>query len=297
MLTVIAVVIGVLLPVYAIYLAWSARNGGWLQALMNVAAALGVMGFLTFVARWDVLSVYLVYVWWALVVLAAMVGLLSVRDRRWIETERPSALLWSALNPVVGLGLFAYALTGLVHDRAVDLAPPLEGGRFVVGQGGNNPLLNYHNTYAPQRFALDILALDDLGRRADGIEPSELEKYVIYGKPVVAPCDGTVVEAVNDSPGMAIGETNRDQPAGNHVVLRCKGLDITLAHMRPGTVTVAAGDTVATGQRLGEVGNSGNTTEPHLHIHAVPEGTESDGEGVPLTFGGRFLVRNDTFAN
>ncbi|TMZ49982.1 M23 family metallopeptidase, partial [Klebsiella pneumoniae] len=50
----------------------------------------------------------------------------------------------------------------------------------------------------------------------------------------------------------------------------------------------AEGDVVREGQLLGTVGNSGNTSEPHLHIHA-----EKDGEGVPIRFGGRFLVRNN----
>jgi murein DD-endopeptidase MepM/ murein hydrolase activator NlpD len=58
--------------------------------------------------------------------------------------------------------------------------------------------------------------------------------------------------------------------------------------MQQGSVAVAEGDVVREGQLLGTVGNSGNTSEPHLHIHA-----EKDGEGVPIRFGGRFLVRNN----
>ena len=56
---------------------------------------------------------------------------------------------------------------------------------------------------------------------------------------------------------------------------------------------LAMGDSVAAGQALGRVGNSGNSSEPHLHIHAVRAGTGSalDGEAVALTFGGRFPVR------
>ena len=57
--------------------------------------------------------------------------------------------------------------------------------------------------------------------------------------------------------------------------------------MKIDSVVVAQGDKVTTGQILGKVGNSGNTSEPHLHIHA-----EKDGKGVPITFNDRFLVRN-----
>jgi hypothetical protein len=295
MLIVIAILIGIGLPLYALYLAWSSRNGGRLFWIMRVVAALTVMGFLTLVARWDLLSMYLVYVWWALVVLAALLGLAAMRGRRWIETESRRALLWAALDPVVGIALLGYVATGLLHGETVDLSPPLDDGHFAVVQGGNNPLINYHNTYPPQRFALDIVALDNLGRRAEGIQPDELDAYFIHGAPVVSPCSGEVVQAVDGIPESAIGETNTDQPAGNYVVVRCNGIDITLAHMRPGTVAGTAGDQVEIGQTLGEVGNSGNTTEPHLHVHAVPAGTGSDGEGVPLTFDGLFPVRNTIF--
>lgn len=294
MLVAIAILIDVLLPLYALYLAWSSRKSGRLHWLMRTIAAAGVMGFLTLVARWDLLSAYLAYLWWGLVALAALLGLLAMRDRRWIETERPRALLWTALDPIIGVALFGYAATGLLHSEAVDLSPPLADGTFMVVQGGNNPLVNYHNTYAPQRFAIDIVALDEFGRRADGIQPAELDDYVIHGMPVVSPCAGEIVELVDGLPESTIGATNADNPAGNHVVLRCAGIDITLAHMRPGSLQVAIGEVVAAGQPLGEAGNSGNTTEPHLHIHAVPQG-EPDGEGVPVTFDGRFAVRNMTF--
>lgn len=295
MLVYIAVLIGVGLPLYAVYLAWSSRNGGRLFWSMRVVAALTVMGFLTLVARWDLLSTYLVYAWWAIVVVASLLGLLALRGRRWIETERPRTLAWAALDPIIGIVLLGYVLTGFLHGPAADISSPLRDGRFVAVQAGNNPLLNYHNTYAPQRFALDIVQLDDLGRRADGIQPTDLAAYFIHGTPVVSPCAGEVVEAVDDIPESAIGDTNTDQPAGNHVVLRCDDVDITLAHLRRGTLKVQEGDTVEDGQPLGEAGNSGNTTEPHLHIHAVPAGTGNEGQGLPLTFNGTFLVRNATF--
>jgi len=57
--------------------------------------------------------------------------------------------------------------------------------------------------------------------------------------------------------------------------------------MQKGSVTVTQDATVTVGQKVGKVGNSGNTTEPHLHIHA-----EKDGVGIPIQFNKRFLVRN-----
>ena len=93
----------------------------------------------------------------------------------------------------------------------------------------------------------------------------------------------------NTSPDLTPPHSDPAHPVGNHVALACDGHDaiVYLAHMQEGSVLVQTGDEVQTGQPLGKVGNSGNTSEPHLHIHA-----ELDGKGVPLTFDGRFLVRN-----
>lgn len=80
------------------------------------------------------------------------------------------------------------------------------------------------------------------------------------------------------------------------MVIRCakQAVDVLLAHMMNGSVAVKVGQNVEVGQFLGRVGNSGNSSEPHLHIHAVKAGSGSvlDGEGVSVRFDGRFLVRN-----
>jgi murein DD-endopeptidase MepM/ murein hydrolase activator NlpD len=70
---------------------------------------------------------------------------------------------------------------------------------------------------------------------------------------------------------------------------------VGMAHLMQGSVLVKIGDRVTAGQTLARVGNSGNTSEPHLHIHAKHGGRPEsmlDGEGVPIRFGGRWLIRN-----
>jgi murein DD-endopeptidase MepM/ murein hydrolase activator NlpD len=84
--------------------------------------------------------------------------------------------------------------------------------------------------------------------------------------------------------------------AGNHIVIRCDDSEVYvgLAHLMQGSVLVKAGDRVTVGQALARVGNSGNTSEPHLHIHAKRGGEPESmlDEGVPMRFGGRWLIRN-----
>lgn len=180
---------------------------------------------------------------------------------------------------------------------AMDLAFPLKGGRFVVGQGGDSVAINYHNAYPTQTYALDIQGLTPFGRRAKGLLPKDLEDYAIYGAEVVSPCDGEVLELKDGLEEKVPGIPNEtENPAGNYVALSCKGVTVLLAHMQPGSLAVEVGQTLSTGDPIGLAGNSGNTSEPHLHIHAERR-TDGEkvlrGKAVPITFDGAFLVRGD----
>jgi len=173
---------------------------------------------------------------------------------------------------------------------------PLRGGTFVVGQGGASAVINHHYPHRSQRYALDILALGAGGTRARGLLPRAPKRYAVWGAEIVSPCDGTVVSAANDSTDWSPPERDPGNPPGNHVAIATENAVVYLAHMMKGSVRVRVGEQVQTGQLLGLVGNSGNTTEPHLHIHAESgrySGRMSGGAGVPIRLGGRFLVRND----
>ena len=102
--------------------------------------------------------------------------------------------------------------------------------------------------------------------------------------------------AQDGMPDQQAGAGAQRPMAGNHVILSCGGYDVLLAHLRRGSVSVAAGQEVQIGDRLGEVGNTGATDEPHLHVSAqrALEGTPPfGGQPVHLTFNGRYLARGD----
>jgi murein DD-endopeptidase MepM/ murein hydrolase activator NlpD len=104
------------------------------------------------------------------------------------------------------------------------------------------------------------------------------------------------VIAVDGAQDMPPPLADRTHMVGNHVILGCGAVWVVLGHLQRGSVAVHAGAVVEPGQPLGRVGNSGNTGEPHLHIHAQLPGTATaplSGEPVPVRLGGRYLVRND----
>ena len=102
---------------------------------------------------------------------------------------------------------------------------------------------------------------------------------------------GKVIEMLDGIPeniphsGKIAIDVNFFNAGGNNVVVDIGyGLYAFYAHMRPGTVTVKVGDEVTTGEILGRVGNSGNSTEPHLHAHIVDQPSFLAGQGVPYEF-------------
>ena len=189
----------------------------------------------------------------------------------------------------------------------VALAWPLEAGTFMVVNGGNDLSINAHlmtldaavlrfQAWRGQSHGVDIVQIDGFGLRAKGMQPSEPGAYRIYGAKVRAPCAGDVLAAVDGLPDMQPPQADRDHLAGNHMLLRCAAADVLLGHLRPGSLRVAAGARVRSGDPIAEVGNSGNTGEPHLHIHAQrpgPPGAPFSGEPLHITLGGRYLVRGD----
>jgi murein DD-endopeptidase MepM/ murein hydrolase activator NlpD len=88
-----------------------------------------------------------------------------------------------------------------------------------------------------------------------------------------------------------------DNPAGNYLAIEMESspFTIVLAHVQKSSFLIEKGERVQKGQPLCRVGNSGNTSEPHLHIHAVKSGEDLlfEGAGIPMKFNHRFLVRNN----
>jgi hypothetical protein len=172
----------------------------------------------------------------------------------------------------------------LEHRTRADLRLPFDGEFFVVW-GGRTVDQNYHAAHASQRFAYDLLVVRD-GSTHTG-DGGRNEDYHCFGQPILAPADGRVVLAVDGIADNVPGQMNAPQVAGNHVVLdHGTGEHSVLAHLRNGSVAVRPGDRVARGQRLGECGNSGNSSEPHLH-YQLQDGPEmGPSAGLPAQFTG-----------
>ncbi len=200
------------------------------------------------------------------------------------------------------IGFFIYriflGLNGANYSNPVELAFPLKEGNFYMAHAGTNEAVNHHCNVPAQKYAMDILRINALGFRANKWSPKDLNDFCIFGSTLYSPCDGTIIESLDQLEDLEPMVMDVKNPLGNYLTIHKNESEIIviLAHLMKESLLVKKGDMVKKGQPIARVGNSGNTSEPHLHIHAVLNHTGDflfKGEGVPITFDQRFFVRND----
>lgn len=203
-----------------------------------------------------------------------------------------SMLLFIVLFSIIGawpLGWLAN-IGGLAYPANVQSMSPKIVVRFplneraLVGWGGDRLEANYHVIKPNERWAYDILI------PPAEVKSSKLKDYGIYGARVMAPASGTVVSINNDEKDLVPGSDDFQSMAGNHIYLRLDetGTFLVLAHLKKGSIKVKEGQHVNEGEFLAQVGNSGSSSEPHLHIHHQRQDPSKVSmflaEGLPLYF-------------
>jgi hypothetical protein len=186
-------------------------------------------------------------------------------------------------------------------EKPTVVAPPLRGVWMAGDSVNNGPdaahrraiLITDGRAWLAQRYAIDwvqIQKVDGAFTTWKGAEDKN-ESYFCYDQQIYSVAAGKVVDMADGLPenvphsGKYAVELNFDNAGGNHVAVEIAPHRYVLyAHMRPGTVRVKVGDAVGIGQVLGNVGNSGSSTEPHLHMHIVDQPSFLAGNGLPYAF-------------
>ena len=216
----------------------------------------------------------------ALVLLLALIS--AIRRRQTWSYRRVTAL--TALS-ILAVAPAFYRVYPSSHDKYPSLVRfvlPLDGS-ITVAWGGVSEDVNAH-VYAPdQRWGYDLIVTQD-GRSFRG-DRQRLANYFIYGRTVLAPAAGIVIAAYDAEPDVPIGEKGKADDLGNHVALEVAPAQfLFIAHMQPGSIAVRTGDRVKPGQPLGRVGNSGISSEPHVHIHLQDSARRHLAEAIPFLF-------------
>ncbi len=181
----------------------------------------------------------------------------------------------------------------LDYQTIADLALPFSDEWYVVW-GGRTLDENYHASLDDQRFAIDVVQFEN-GTTFTGNGNSN-EDYHCYADTLFAPASGIVVELQDGVPENLPGETNKNQLFGNYVIIdHSNGEYSVLAHCITNSIQANVGEQVSQGQMIGLCGNSGNSTEPHLHYHMQNQPSILQGEGLPAQFQNYFA--DDVFVS
>ncbi|WP_026851674.1 M23 family metallopeptidase [Glaciibacter superstes] len=165
-------------------------------------------------------------------------------------------------------------------ETPVVIGPPLAGENWFANNGLESEALNAHSDVvipvggrvtSAERFAIDFLRIDPTSMKSYRGDPALNASYLAFDQPLIAVAKATVVKVVSDQPDvtpMVLTEVETvDDVTGNSIVLDLgNGVYALYAHMQQGSAQVKVGDTVKKGQEIGRLGNSGNTSEAHLHF-------------------------------
>jgi len=233
--------------------------------------------------------------WYLLQLVLPILGLISlitVAAYAFIRKRRSKTLLATGLAALLSLSPLVLWFMPVAYPASLGSTSPSATIRLPadvplqVIWGGDSIAKNQHAAVPDQRWAYDLLVAPYFSGSPN------LEDYGCYDVPVVAPVSGYVVSAHDGEPDATPGmlSNNTVAPTGNHVMIRMEetGTYLVIAHLKNGSVTVKTGETVTEGQVIGQCGNSGNTSEPHIHIHHQRQDPTvypiNFAEGLPLYF-------------
>lgn len=258
----------------------------WLPAALMVSLltvwTLVALGGIARVIGWLFAVFMLPYVG---LIFGLLVAVYALARRR---ISRPMLVAWGLMIPVVVPAFWEHGHLfpqpfPASREPVAELHLPTDRP-MRVGWGGEALATNYHALYPDQRYAYDLL-----------IEPAAhgkaaLSDYGCYGVPVRAPAAGKVVYTHDGEPDQPPGHVaDTEVTAGNHVFIELPDQTyVLLAHLQPGSLEVKVGQRVELGTVLGRCGNSGRTSEPHVHLHHQREDPRTHppglAEGLPIRF-------------
>ena len=187
------------------------------------------------------------------------------------ETTFDNAVLGMTLtlnskNEIAGLVFKPYTEAKEIIRNTTKMKLPFKG-EWSVTWGGDTKEQNYHVESIAQKNAFDILIKDEQGYTHKGTGEFN-EDYYAFGKELYAPCDGEVVLVVDGVKDNIPGVLNPIYIPGNTVIIKtANGEFAFFAHFKQNSIVVKQGQKVSSGALLGLCGNSGNSSEPHLHFH------------------------------
>ncbi|MFC7403270.1 M23 family metallopeptidase [Citricoccus sp. GCM10030269] len=205
-------------------------------------------------------------------------------------------------------------MRGRAISTFIDLVYPF-AGRWLVQNSPANRVPSHGTRLLATSYAIDFVPVTDTGRTAPMtlgslLRPEPSNRFSGFDRPILAPIGGVVIAAHDHEPDhpayrgvpsirYALTQHRRAAAgwtalAGNHVLIESSGTIVALCHLRQGSIRVHPGQQVQAGDMLGGCGNSGNSTEPHVHVQAMDHRDPERAHAIPLTFAGVLPTNGET---
>ena len=189
------------------------------------------------------------------------------------------------------------------EKNSLEIAFPLRDGKYLITDGGNSKisrLMNYHfysrvhrknKTNNSMQFATDIVKIDPNKKR---FLPKRNEEYPIFGEDVYCPMEGKVIKVENNIADNEPFIGTYPYNTGNTVVIKNANYYYLLGHLKKASIIVSIGSIVKAGDFIGQIGNSGYSERPHLHMQLIESDSENYwfGKGISIRFEGSNLFKN-----
>jgi hypothetical protein len=194
-----------------------------------------------------------------------------------------------------GSGTIHTAALEINQDDPIVIRSPLLGKNWLAANGPSNTSAHRRAMlpvnglpHIGQRYAIDWIQLGDDGKAFTGDEHDN-KSYHAWDQEIHAVADGKIVEVKDGIPenvpnsGKLAVQMTYDTLPGNHIIQELsEGHYAAYAHLRPGTIKVKVGDTVKSGDVIAHLGNTGNSSEPHLHFQVCDAPSFPASEGLPF---------------
>ncbi len=248
--------------------------------------------------RCDLISIYTSY---AVDVLVILNWIFITRSNKRLFTINDGIAKWlrfSIAIPIIVLNQFL--IQGCFPDKTVvfDFVSPLKNGKYYVLQGGTPPLMNraHYRNNKQDRYSLDIVRLNKKGLSKKKLFPKTVNDYNIYADSVFSPCNGKVVEVIQETEcNYNLTKTkfyyDNKHLTNNIVIISTEDAKLILAHLKKGSIIVEKGQLIKQSDFIGLVSNAG-AVEPHLHMQLI-----KDGLAEPFLINGKYLHNNSILRN
>jgi len=276
----------------------------WIMNTIIFIAPLLVVRFLGIaIRRYKVGTTIIVFLgkWWLpLFMLGLVASVMGITYLGWLQNAvyvfamkmsivaLLQALTWQMIGMVVPHFQYKFKLPSKEnYVLKGDYILPFTG-KWTVVNGGLTKKLSHSWSIPAQRYAYDFIIVDDEGKSSSGDKRS-LSSYYCYDQDIIAPADGEVVALYDKYKDTfvdgVLAHCDSSHIAGNYIVIKHHDSEYSaIAHLVPHSIKVKKGDTVKQGQVIAKCGNSGNSSEPHIHFQLQTGKSFYMSAGLPIVF-------------